>query len=76
MTKDTGKIITDNLSTKSKLKKIPTGYATIQIKTEVKDQVVDFCNRKGYKISRFIENLFLQVVSGSGGLHSGSLSQR
>lgn len=40
-------------------------YATIQIRRDIKEQVVDFCNRKGYKIGRFIENLFLQAVSGS-----------
>lgn len=40
-------------------------YATIQIRREVKEQVVDFCNRKGLKIGRFIENLFIQAVSGS-----------
>jgi len=42
-----------------------TEYATIQISRKVKDQVVDFCNRKGYKIGRFVENIFLQAVSGS-----------
>jgi hypothetical protein len=47
-------------------------YATIQIRRDVKDQVVDFCNKKGFKIGRFVENLFLQAVSGSGGAHSGS----
>lgn len=41
-------------------------YATVQIRREVKEQVVDFCNRNGYKIGRFIENLFIQAVSGSG----------
>lgn len=40
-------------------------YATIQIRRDVKEQVVDFCNRKGLKIGRFIENLFIQAVSGS-----------
>jgi hypothetical protein len=48
-------------------------YATIQIRRDVKEQVVDFCNRKGYKIGRFIENLFLQAVSGSA---SGSVTPR
>jgi hypothetical protein len=48
-------------------------YATLQIKREVKDQVVDFCNRKGFKIGRFVENLFLQAVSGSDGIYSGSV---
>jgi hypothetical protein len=47
-------------------------YSTIQIKTEIKKQVVDFCNKKGLKIGRFIENIFLDAVSGSGGLYSGS----
>lgn len=50
-------------------------YATIQIRREVKDQVVDFCNRKGFKIGRFVENLFVQAVSGSGGQFSGSTGQ-
>lgn len=50
-------------------------YATIQIRRDVKDQVVDFCNRKGLKIGRFVENLFIQAVSGSGGIHSGSLGR-
>jgi hypothetical protein len=45
-------------------------YATIQIRKDVKEQVVDYCNRKGFKIGRFVENLFLQAVSGSA---SGSL---
>lgn len=40
-------------------------YRTIQIRKDVKDQVVDFCNSKGYKIGRFIENVFLNAVSGS-----------
>ena len=48
-------------------------YATIQIRREVKDQVIDFCNRRGYKIGRFVEILFLHAVSGSGGQFSGSL---
>lgn len=50
-------------------------YATIQIRREVKDQVVDFCNRKGFKIGRFVENLFIQAVSGSGGQFSGSIGR-
>lgn len=50
-------------------------YATIQIRREIKDQVVDFCNRKGFKIGRFVENLFIQAVSGSGGQFSGSLGR-
>lgn len=47
-------------------------YGTIQIRREVKEQVVDFCNRKGLKIGRFVETVFLQAVSGSGGAFSGS----
>lgn len=50
-------------------------YATIQIRRDVKDQVVDFCNRKGFKIGRFVENLFIQAVSGSGGQFSGSVGR-
>jgi hypothetical protein len=49
----------------SKQKEKETEYATIQIRRDVKEQVVDFCNRKGLKIGRFIENLFIQAVSGS-----------
>lgn len=45
--------------------KKPNRYATIQIRQDVKDQVLDFCNRKGLKIGRFVENLFLNAVSGS-----------
>jgi hypothetical protein len=44
-------------------------YATLQIKREVKDQVADYCNRKGLKIGRFIETIFLQAVSGSAKEH-------
>lgn len=40
-------------------------YGTIQIRREVKEQVVDYCNRKGLKIGRFVETIFLQAVSGS-----------
>jgi antitoxin component of RelBE/YafQ-DinJ toxin-antitoxin module len=40
-------------------------YATIQIDKKVKEQVVDYCNRNGLKIGRFIEMVFLQMVSGS-----------
>jgi len=50
-------------------------YGTIQIRRHVKDQVVDFCNRKGLKIGRFVENLFLHAVSGSGGTFSGSMEK-
>ena len=49
----------------SKQKDSDAEYATIQIRRDVKEQVVDFCNRKGLKIGRFIENLFIQAVSGS-----------
>ena len=40
-------------------------YGTIQIRREIKEQVVDYCNRKGLKIGRFVETIFLQAVSGS-----------
>ena len=40
-------------------------YATLQIRRDIKDQVADYCNRKGLKIGRFIETIFLQAVSGS-----------
>jgi hypothetical protein len=40
-------------------------YATIQIRKNVKEQIVEFCNRKGYKIGRYVERLFINDVSGS-----------
>ena len=49
----------------SKQKDSDAEYATIQIRRDVKEQVVDFCNREGLKIGRFIENLFIKAVSGS-----------
>jgi hypothetical protein len=65
-TKDVGGILTNVLAKdKPKSKIIRSEYATIQIRNDIKEQVTDFCNRKGYKIGRFIENLFLQAVSGS-----------
>ena len=42
-----------------------TEYATIQIDRKIKEQVSDYCNRKGLKIGRFMEMVFLHVVSGS-----------
>jgi hypothetical protein len=77
VTKDPGGLLTNIKShgNKGRLGNKLEQYATLQIKTEVKDQVVDFCNRKGFKIGRFVENLFLQAVSGSGGSFSGSLGR-
>ena len=40
-------------------------YATIQIRKHIKEQIVERCNLKGYKIGRYIENLFINDVSGS-----------
>jgi hypothetical protein len=40
-------------------------YATIQVRKSIKGQIVDHCNLRGLKIGRYIENLFLQDVSGS-----------
>lgn len=48
-------------------------YATLQVRRVVKNQITDFCNRKGLKIGRFVENLFLHAVSGSS---SGSIPLR
>lgn len=42
-------------------------YATIQIRKHIKDQIVEYCNLKGMKIGRYIENLFISNVSGSAG---------
>lgn len=41
-------------------------YRTIQIRKDIKDQIVDYCNRHDLKIGRFIERIFLSEVSGSG----------
>jgi hypothetical protein len=40
-------------------------YRTIQVRKDIKDQIVDHCNRKDLKIGRYIEKLFLADVSGS-----------
>lgn len=40
-------------------------YATIQVRKSIKEQIVDYCNRKDLKIGKFIERLFLSHVSGS-----------
>ena len=40
-------------------------YATIQIRKNVKEQIVEYCNRTGLKIGRYVEKLFLNDVSGS-----------
>lgn len=45
-------------------------YATIQIPREIKEQMVDYCNRKDLRLGKFISRLFLQEVSGS---YTGSL---
>lgn len=79
ITRDVNGILTNKFEKdrrKAKNKKaVQDEYATIQINRRVKDQVVDLCNKKGLKISRFVENLFLQAVSGSGGAYSGSISR-
>lgn len=67
ITKDPGGILTNKFAKdkpKSKNNK-DADYATIQVRDDIKRQVVDFCNRKGLKIGRFIETLFIQAVSGS-----------
>ena len=46
-------------------------YGTVQIDIEVKEQIVDYCNRHDLKIGRFIQRLFLHYVSGS---TTGSIS--
>lgn len=40
-------------------------YQTIQIRKEIKEQIVDYCNSKDLKIGRYIERLFINDVSGS-----------
>lgn len=40
-------------------------YATIQIDRTIKTQIVDYCNKTGLKIGRYIETLFIANVSGS-----------
>jgi uncharacterized protein with von Willebrand factor type A (vWA) domain len=40
-------------------------YSTIQIREYIKRDLTDYCDRKGYKISRYMELLFLADVSGS-----------
>jgi hypothetical protein len=46
-------------------KKISDVYKTIQVKKEVHEQIVDYCNKNGLKIGRYVELLFLNEVSGS-----------
>ena len=40
-------------------------YATIQINRVAKERIVDFCDARGLKIGKFIENLFMSHVSGT-----------
>jgi hypothetical protein len=65
-TKDVGGILT-NAQSNGALSKPGKNieYSTIQVPVSVKEQINDYCNRKGYKIGRFIETLFLNAVSGS-----------
>jgi hypothetical protein len=40
-------------------------YATIQINRQIKDEIVKLCHKRGMKIGRYIERLFIHDVSGS-----------
>jgi hypothetical protein len=40
-------------------------YATIQIETAIKNQIVDYCDESGMKIGRFVAKLFMEYISGS-----------
>lgn len=40
-------------------------YQTIQVRKNIKEQIVDYCNKNDLKIGRYIERLFLNDVSGS-----------
>ena len=40
-------------------------YATVQIDKNVKQDIVNYCNKKGLLIGRFVETLFTDFVSGS-----------
>lgn len=48
-------------------------FSPIQVEAHVKKQIVELCNKRGYKISSFIELMFLEVVSGSASYVTGSL---
>jgi hypothetical protein len=48
-------------------------YGTIQIRELVKRQIVDYCDKRGLKIGKYMELLFLYDVSGSS---SGSITLR
>jgi len=40
-------------------------YATIQVDKDIKNQIIQYCDMKGLKIGRYIENLFSNHISGS-----------
>ncbi len=40
-------------------------YSTLQIRKDIKQQLADYCDLTGQKLSRVVENLFLNFVSGS-----------
>ena len=40
-------------------------YKTIQLERIIQEQIVEYCNLKGFKIRGLIEQLFLAHVSGS-----------
>lgn len=46
-------------------KKRKTVYSTVQIPTEIHKQLVEYCNRNGLFIGRFVGVLFATYMSGS-----------
>lgn len=50
---------------KSNTKLQTSRYATIQIKTDIKEHIVNYCDTNNYKIGAFIADLFMGHVSGS-----------
>jgi hypothetical protein len=49
----------------SKQKKSLPKYSTLQVRKIIHEQIVDYCDKNGLKIGRFVELLFLEAVSGS-----------
>lgn len=67
-TKDVNGILT-NVQSNGQLSKPVTDvqYSTIQIPSKTKAMITQYCNDHGLKIGRFIENMFIQMMSGSAG---------
>jgi hypothetical protein len=43
-------------------------YSSIQIKTNIKSEIVNYCHDNGYKLSGLVEKLILNHLSGSLGV--------